>query len=546
MAVIAFTGSRGGAGDQRPGRRDLGKGRPPIVKRVIAEMGGKNAIIVDDDADLDEAVVGVVKSAFGYQGQKCSACSRAIVLEGVYDQFRRAARRGHSQPEGRPGGRSRHAVGPVIDAEAFERIAKYIEIGRQGGARSAGRGRGRLAERGLLHRPAHLCRRADRQARLAQEEIFGPVLAVIRAADLDEAICNRQRHGLRADRRDFSRSPEHLERATARIAGRQPVFESRRSPALWSAGSRSAASSMSGHRQPRPAASITAAIRRAAHDHRKHHAPRLRAGLWAGGLMAEAQRQSRPFTLWLAAPTAIFTFYGITAAFCTYFCMYAFRKPFSAAKFQGLVFTGSEVELKTVLVASQIIGYALSKFVGIKVCSEVAPGRRARALVALILWAEAALVAFALVPDSLKLVPIFLNGLSLGMVWGMVVGYLEGRRTSELLLVGLSCSFIVASGAVKNVGLELMNGYAVSESWMPAAVGALFLVPFLASVWLLDQIPPATPEDQAVRHDPRDHGPCSPLGLHAAFPLGDAALGHGLPVSHSLSRLSRQFHGRAV
>lgn len=96
--------------------------------------------------------------------------------------------------------------------------------------------------------------------------------------------------------------------------------------------------------------------------------------------MAEAQRQSRPFTLWLAqAPTAIFTFYGITAAFCTYFCMYAFRKPFSAAKFQGLVFTGSEVELKTVLVASQIIGYALSKFVGIKVCSEVAPGRRARA-----------------------------------------------------------------------------------------------------------------------------------------------------------------------
>ena len=216
--------------------------------------------------------------------------------------------------------------------------------------------------------------------------------------------------------------------------------------------------------------------------------------------MAEAQRQSRPFTLWLAqAPTAVFTFYGITAAFCTYFCMYAFRKPFSAAKFEGLVFPGSDVELKTVLVASQIIGYALSKFVGIKVCSEVGPGRRARALVTLILWAEAALVAFALVPDSLKLVPIFLNGLSLGMVWGMVVGYLEGRRTSELLLVGLSCSFIVASGAVKNVGLALMHGDAVSEAWMPAAVGALFLVPFLASVWLLDQIPPATPEDQAAR-----------------------------------------------
>jgi hypothetical protein len=216
--------------------------------------------------------------------------------------------------------------------------------------------------------------------------------------------------------------------------------------------------------------------------------------------MATAERQSRRITLWLErAPSTVFTLYGITAAFSTYFCMYAFRKPFSAAKFEGLFFASSEIELKTVLVASQIVGYSLSKFVGIKVCSEVEPGARARALVTLILWAEAALVAFAVVPDSLKLVPIFLNGLALGMVWGMVVGYLEGRRTSELLLVGLSCSFIVASGAVKNVGLALMKGYAVSEAWMPAAVGALSLVPFLASVWFLDQIPPATPEDQAAR-----------------------------------------------
>ena len=152
------------------------------------------------------------------------------------------------------------------------------------------------------------------------------------------------------------------------------------------------------------------------------------------------------------------------------------------------------------LAISQTIGYAISKYMGIKVCSEIKPGQRALALVGLILWALAALVGFGLAPDNLKVVAIFLNGLALGMVWGMVVGYLEGRRTSELLLVGLSCSYIVASGAVKNVGQILMSDdYGVSESWMPAAVGGLFLPPFLAAVWFLNQIPPATAEDHEAR-----------------------------------------------
>jgi Family of unknown function (DUF5690) len=189
------------------------------------------------------------------------------------------------------------------------------------------------------------------------------------------------------------------------------------------------------------------------------------------------------------APANVFAFYAMAAAFSTYFCMYAFRKPFAAAKFAELKFLGTGVDLKTAFVISQIIGYALSKYIGIKVCSEVTRQRRAWTLVSLIAAAELALLLFAVLPPNLKVLAIFLNGLPLGMVWGLVVLYLEGRRTSELLLAGLSCSFIVSSGVVKNVGLLLLRDLAVTEAWMPFVTGLLFLVPFLLSVWFLNQLP---------------------------------------------------------
>jgi len=219
------------------------------------------------------------------------------------------------------------------------------------------------------------------------------------------------------------------------------------------------------------------------------------------------------------APRPIFVTYAIFAAFCTYFCMYAFRKPFAAAKFDGELFFNSMVELKTAIVISQIIGYALSKYIGIKVCSEITPGRRVFALIFLILWGEAALVLYGIVPNNLKVVAIFLNGLPLGMVWGMVVWYLEGRRTSELLLAGLSCSYILASGVVKDFARAMMDGIVaewwrrlpligpsiasalgrVSEGWMPAITGLHFLPLFLLSVWMLNQLPKPTDADVAAR-----------------------------------------------
>ena len=193
----------------------------------------------------------------------------------------------------------------------------------------------------------------------------------------------------------------------------------------------------------------------------------------------------------------LFAFYAIFASFCAYFCMYAFRKPFAAGSFEG-EFGLLGIDLKTGLVISQILGYAISKYIGIKVCSEITPGRRAIMLVGLILWAEGALVIVGVAPGSWKALGLVLNGLSLGMIWGLVVWYLEGRRTSELLLAGLSCSYIIASAVVKDVGLWLMD-MGVSESWMPAATGGCFLAPYLVSVWLLNQLPPPDEEDVAAR-----------------------------------------------
>jgi len=196
----------------------------------------------------------------------------------------------------------------------------------------------------------------------------------------------------------------------------------------------------------------------------------------------------------------VFVIYAIFASFSTYFCMYAFRKPFTAAKYEDLGFMGTEINLKTAFVISQIIGYTISKYLGCKVCSEVKRNSQAKTLVAMIGIALAALVGFAIAPQNLKVVAIFFNGLPLGMIWGLVSRYLEGRKTAELLFAGLSCSYIVASSMVKTVGGWVMEA-GVTQFWMPATVGAIFLIPFCLSVFLLNQLPEPTQEDVDSRNE---------------------------------------------
>ncbi len=220
VVTIAFTGSRAvGMEIHRRAAEISAQGLCPEVKRVIAEMGGKNAIIVDADADLDEAVSGVIHSAFGFQGQKCSACSRVIVLRRVYDQFVarlvEATRSLTIGPAEDPGNR----LGPVIDQDAYERIWRYIELGRKEGRELIHVDVGPLAQEGYFIGPT-IFERLDSNSPVAQEEIFGPVLAVFEAQDLEEALqlANSTPYALTGG--VYSRSPRNLRRvAQAMQAG---------------------------------------------------------------------------------------------------------------------------------------------------------------------------------------------------------------------------------------------------------------------------------------------------------------------------------------
>lgn len=210
---------------------------------------------------------------------------------------------------------------------------------------------------------------------------------------------------------------------------------------------------------------------------------------------------------WLSRTNpAFFSGYAILFAFFTYFCMYAFRKPFSAATFESepavaLPLVGL-VNYKIILIITQVIGYMLSKFYGIKFISEITGKYRAIAILAMIGFAELALLGFGLVAAPYNIVFLFLNGLPLGMVWGLVFGFLEGRQVSEVLGAGLSASYIVASGFVKTVGRLLMES-GVGEFWMPFATGLLFLPLLAICVFFLNQLPPPTKEDIALRTERR-------------------------------------------
>jgi len=187
-----------------------------MIKKVIAELGGKNAIIVDDDADLDEAVLGVVASGFGFQGQKCSACSRAIVLDHVHDAFvarlAEAVKSLRVGPAEDPGSR----LGPVVDEEARDRVRSFIEIGHRTGRVVAAVDVGRLAEAGWFVGP-HVFADVDPAGPLGQEEIFGPILAIFRAESFESAVrlANGTPYALTAG--IFSRSPRRLEEAAATL-----------------------------------------------------------------------------------------------------------------------------------------------------------------------------------------------------------------------------------------------------------------------------------------------------------------------------------------
>ncbi|MEL6592148.1 MAG: DUF5690 family protein, partial [Bacteroidota bacterium] len=201
---------------------------------------------------------------------------------------------------------------------------------------------------------------------------------------------------------------------------------------------------------------------------------------------------------WLKQASPIwFSVYAIIAAFCSYACMYAFRKAFTVGTFSSVEgFWG--LNYKEILVITQVLGYMLSKFTGIKVVSEMKSAGRATTILILIGIAELALLGFATFPRPYNFICLFFNGLPLGMIWGLVFSYLEGRRNTEVMGLGLCASFTFASGFVKDVGKWIMS-LGISEFWMPFLTGALFALPLLIFVWMLNQMPAPTAEDEAMR-----------------------------------------------
>jgi hypothetical protein len=206
-----------------------------------------------------------------------------------------------------------------------------------------------------------------------------------------------------------------------------------------------------------------------------------------------------PVGRWLSrAPAWAFAAYGGLAAFAAYFSMYAYRKPFAAADWSDVAGWPFAIDFKIVLVIAQVAGYALSKVVGVKVVSETPPGRRALAILLLVGGSELALVALGVLPTVLAPLALFANGLGLGMIWGLVFGFLEGRRVSEALGAMLCASFILASGVVKSAGKALLLT-GVDERWMPALTGLLFAPLLFVAVAGLTQMPQPDAEDEAQR-----------------------------------------------
>jgi hypothetical protein len=193
----------------------------------------------------------------------------------------------------------------------------------------------------------------------------------------------------------------------------------------------------------------------------------------------------------------ILTLWASVAAFSCYFSMYAFRKPFTAATYVGFSFLG--MDYKIILVVSQVLGYMLSKFIGIKIISEMTAKNRPLSILCLIGIAELALLLFAIVPPPYNIVFLFFNGLPLGLIWGIVFSFLEGRRQTEAMGAGLAVSFIISSGVSKSIGKTLISDYQIPTFWMPFATGALFIVPLLISVWMLSHIPTPSVLDEKMR-----------------------------------------------
>lgn len=200
------------------------------------------------------------------------------------------------------------------------------------------------------------------------------------------------------------------------------------------------------------------------------------------------EKKSRPLKVGL---------YAAVVVFLAYTMIFGYRKSFTVATFDGMVIGG--YSYKTLLVISQVLGYLLAKFYGIKYIAELKRTGRGRVILLLTGIAWLSWLLFALVPAPYNIIFLFINGFPLGMLWGVVFSYVEGRRSTDFIGATLAVSFIFASGFVKSVGAWLMVQFSISEFWMPFYTGLVFALPLVLFVYLMEKIPPPSQEDIRLR-----------------------------------------------
>ncbi len=195
----------------------------------------------------------------------------------------------------------------------------------------------------------------------------------------------------------------------------------------------------------------------------------------------------------------LFILWAGGAALLSYSLVYALRKPFTAASFENAEFF--DMDYKVVVTISQILGYVISKFIGIKLISELKPEERFKFILTSVLLAEASLILFGLLSTPFNVAAMFLNGLSLGCMWGVIFSFIEGRRVTDILASLLGVSMVISSGTAKSVGLYVMNHFQVSEFWMPALIGTVALPLLLLLGWALNKLPEPNKEDIAMKSE---------------------------------------------
>lgn len=196
-------------------------------------------------------------------------------------------------------------------------------------------------------------------------------------------------------------------------------------------------------------------------------------------------------------PNWITTLFTAVAAFSTYLCFYPFRRAYTAATYQDLYYFG--VHFKILMITAQVLGFAVSKGIGVKIVSELKPEKRAWALVVFTGLSLICMLLFSFVPAPYNLVFVFLASLPLGLFYGVILGFLEGRKSTDLLVAALTASFIVGSGFAKSIGNWVLNNLSTDEFKMPFLADAIMYVPLLICVFFLAQVPPPNVEDKRER-----------------------------------------------